>query len=289
MRRNKTKRDLSVYNPASTKYLYERILIYGLLTGLAALWLFPLFWMFSVSFKTVREIVHYPPTIIPKSPTLEHYKALGQYPFGRYYVNSIFVSTVVVGAQLLFCSLSGYVFAMHEFRGRKLLFLITLSSMMVPFQTKMIPLYVMIVDFGWADTLTGVIATGLVSSFGIFFMSQFMHSIPSSLVEAARIDGCREYGIFFRIILPLCKPALAVLGIFQFTFSWHNFLWPIIVLNTPSKFTLPLGLYAFQCENVNNYGLVMAGTVLTIAPVLIVFLFFQRQLTKGIVLTGLKL
>ncbi|HPC78131.1 MAG TPA: carbohydrate ABC transporter permease, partial [bacterium] len=186
-------------------------------------------------------------------------------------------------------SFVGYVFAKFNFWGKEVIFMMILSTMMIPFAVTMIPLYLIISKLGWINSHLALIIPGLYSTFGIFLMRQFMSSIPNELREAAIVDGCGEFRTFWSIILPQCKPVLAALGIFTFMWNWDNFLWPLIVLNNEDKFTLPVGLSMFSQQWWTNYGLVMAGATISVIPVLIVFFIFQKQFIQGIVLTGLKM
>jgi len=183
----------------------------------------------------------------------------------------------------------GYVFAKFEFPGRNVIFLMILSTMMIPFAVTIIPLFLVIARIGWVDSHLALIIPGLYNAFGIFLMRQFTLGIPNELREAAIMDGCSEFRTYWSIILPQCKSALAALGIFTFMASWNDFLWPLIVLQSYKKFTLSVGLAMFSQQWWTNYGLSMAGATIAVIPVLIVFLIFQRQFIHGIVLTGLKM
>ncbi len=179
-------------------------------------------------------------------------------------------------------------FAKFDFWGKEFIFIMILSTMMIPFAVTMIPLYLIMSKIGWVDSHLALIIPGLYSTFGIFLMRQFMSTIPNELREAAIVDGCGEFRTFWSIILPQCKSALAALGIFTFMWNWDNFLWPLIVLNSENNFTLPVGLSMFSRQWWTNYGLVMAGATVSVIPILIVFFIFQRHFIEGIVLTGLK-
>ncbi|HHV80205.1 MAG: carbohydrate ABC transporter permease [Dictyoglomi bacterium] len=252
--------------------------------------LFPFIWMISTSFKTPPQIISYPPTLIPKPPTLEYYTQIfTKLNFGRFFLNSGYISVIITASALLTSSFVGYVFAKFNFWGKEVIFMMILSTMMIPFAVTMIPLYLIISKLGWINSHLALIIPGLYSTFGIFLMRQFMSSIPNELREAAIVDGCGEFRTFWSIILPQCKPVLAALGIFTFMWNWDNFLWPLIVLNNEDKFTLPVGLSMFSQQWWTNYGLVMAGATISVIPVLIVFFIFQKQFIQGIVLTGLKM
>jgi len=252
--------------------------------------LFPFIWMISTSFKTPPQIISYPPTLIPKPPTLEYYTQIfTKLNFGRFFLNSGYISVIITASALLTSSFVGYVFAKFNFWGKEVIFMMILSTMMIPFAVTMIPLYLIISKLVWINSHLALIIPGLYSTFGIFLIRQFMSSIPNELREAAIVDGCGEFRTFWSIILPQCKPVLAALGIFTFMWNWDNFLWPLIVLNNEDKFTLPVGLSMFSQQWWTNYGLVMAGATISVIPVLIVFFIFQKQFIQGIVLTGLKM
>ena len=252
--------------------------------------LFPFIWMISTSFKIPSQIISYPPTLIPRPPTLEYYiQIFAKLRFGRFFLNSGYISAIVTTSALLTSSFVGYVFAKFNFWGKEFIFIMILSTMMIPFAVTMIPLYLIISKLGWVNSHLALIIPGLYSTFGIFLMRQFMSTIPNELREAAIVDGCNEFRTFWSIILPQCKPALAALGIFTFMWNWDSFLWPLIVLTSEGKFTLPVGLSMFSQQWWTNYGLVMAGATVTVIPILIVFFIFQKQFIQGIVLTGLKM
>jgi len=203
-------------------------------------------------------------------------------------VNSIIVAGTVTIGQLFLCSLAAYVFARLKFPGHDTLFLLYLATLMVPEQVRMIPLFIILKKLGWLNTYRGLIVPGLFSVFGTFLLKQFFQNIPMSLQDAATIDGAGRLRIFFSIILPLSKPALATLAIFTFMFTWNQFLWPLIIIFTEEIKTLTVGLTSFQSYYLNKYNLLMAGATLAIMPVMIVFLSMQRYFVQGITLTGLK-
>jgi len=277
------------------RYKYKRINYSKLITILlfsagSIIMIFPFVWMISTSFKIPSQIISYPPTLIPKPPTIQYYRRIfTELKFTRFFMNSGYISTIVTVTALLTSSFVGYVFAKFNFWGKEFIFIMILSTMMIPFAVTMIPLYLIISKLGWVNSHLALIIPGLYSTFGIFLMRQFMSTIPNELREAAIVDGCNEFRTFWSIILPQCKPALAALGIFTFMWNWDNFLWPLIILNSEEKFTLPVGLAMFSNQWWTDYGLVMAGATVTVIPVLIVFLIFQRQFIQGIVLTGLKM
>jgi multiple sugar transport system permease protein len=264
------------------------LLYLALLAGLVPV-LLPFVWMTLTSIKPLPEVIRVPPQLLPAQPTLQAYVDIfQQFPFGRYLLNSVLVAAMVVSGVLLVSTLGGYAFAKFRFPGRDVLFMVMLASLMVPFQVRMIPLYLMSIRLGLINTLPGVAFPWLFDAFGIFLMRQFMLTLPSELMEAARIDGASEPAIFLRIVVPLVRPALAALGIFTLVVNWEEFLWPLIVTNTDAVRTLPVGLQAFSNQYMSNIHWQMAGAVVAAAPLLIAFLLFQRQFIQGIALTGLK-
>ena len=209
-------------------------------------------------------------------------------PYNRYFVNSIFIATASTLLTLFFCSLGGYAFAKYQFRGQKILFGILLASMMVPFQVLLVPLFGLMYDIGWLDSYKAIIIPFSVGAFGVFLMRQFIVTIPSELLDAARIDGCSEFGIYYRVVLPIIKPALGALTIYSFLGSWNGYLWPLIILRDEVKYTLPIGLANLVGTYRQDYGMLMAGTLLSLMPIVILFLAMQREFVQGITLGGVK-
>jgi multiple sugar transport system permease protein len=268
-----------------------RMLVYGLLIAGCLLTLAPFLWMLSNSFKSSTEIVRLPPTLFPENPTLQSYRTIftdPHVPLARFYLNSIIVTMSVTGLILFTSSLAGFVFAKYQFFGKNLLFTLTLATMMIPFQVVMIPLYLIISRLHLVDNLAGLIVPAGVSAFGIFLMRQFIESIPGELIDAARIDGASEIGIYGRVVLPQMGPALATLGIFQFMGTWNDYLWPLILITTTVRRTLPVMLTWYNSQHGSRYDLTMAASVLVILPILIVYFLFQRWIVRGIALTGFK-
>jgi multiple sugar transport system permease protein len=223
------------------------------------------------------------------APTLTNYKeAFDILPFGRFFMNSIFVSLTIMLGQLLICSLGAFAFARLEFPGRDKIFFLYLATLMIPGQLLTIPLYLILREFGMINSYTGVILPGLFSAYGTFLLRQFFKTIPRDLEDAARIDGSSTLGIYWRIILPLSKPALATLGIFIFISAWNDFFWPFIVLSDNSKLTLTVGLAKFNELYIADWGKLMAGSMISLIPAVIVYVAFQKFINRGIVLTGLK-
>lgn len=249
----------------------------------------PFIWMMLWSMKSLGEIIKIPPTFFPKNPTLNNFRVVfDTIAFGRYYLNSIFVSVVTTVIVLFTSALAGYVFSKFKFFAVNIMFILILSTLMIPFQMVMVPLYLVMRELRILDSYWALILPGLVSAFGIFLMKQFIETIPRDLIDAGRIDGCSEFGIFLKIILPLVVPALGALGIFTFMFQWNSYLWPLIVIDTDSLRTIPVGLAALSTRHFTRYNLVMAGTSLAVIPVIVVVIIFQRHFVKGITLTGLK-
>ena len=209
-------------------------------------------------------------------------------PFNRYFINSVFIATASTLLTLFFCSLGGYAFAKYRFRGQKILFGILLASMMVPFQVLLVPLFGLMYDIGWLNSYKAIIIPFSVGAFGVFLMRQFIVTIPTELLDAARIDGCSEFGIYYRIVLPIIKPALGALTIYSFLGSWNGYLWPLIILRDESKYTLPIGLANLVGIYRQDYGMLMAGTLLSLTPIVILFLAMQREFVQGITLGSVK-
>jgi multiple sugar transport system permease protein len=209
-------------------------------------------------------------------------------PLGRFYLNSIIVSFSIVGMVLFTSTLAGFVFAKYQFFGKNLWFTMILATMMIPFQVTMIPLYLLLVKLGITDSLLGLVVPGATSAFGIFLMRQFVESIPTELIDAARIDGASEFGIYTRIIMPQMGAALATLGIFQFMGTWNDYLWPLIVITTTERRTLPIMLTWYNSQHGARPDLTMAASVMVILPILVVYFIFQRWIVRGIALTGFK-
>jgi multiple sugar transport system permease protein len=274
----------------SAARLWQDALLQAVMLLGAGLMLLPLVWMVSTSLKPASEVITWPPQLIPKSPTLENYRGIFEAaPFGRFFVNSLLVSGASTVAILLTSSLAGFVFAKYRFPLKTPLFVLVLATAMVPFETYMLPLYLLMKDFEWINTYQGLVAPYLVMSFGIFFMRQAIgSSIPDELLDAARIDGSSEWGLYWRIILPLSTGAIGALGIFAFMQAWAAFIWPLLMTSTNEMSTMELGLALFQNRFTVDYGLITAGSSLSFFAVLAAFLFFRRHIIQGITLTGMK-
>ena len=250
----------------------------------------PFVWMVLGSFKGEGEIRRNPPTWVPEAPSLDNYTQLfSRLQFGTYFLNSAVVAVLVTAGNLLFCSMVGYALAKLEFRGKRTLFVIVMATLMIPGVVTFVPLYVLVVNAGLANSLPALILPFLVSPFGVFLMRQFIVGLPGELLDAGRVDGAGELRIFARIVLPLCGPALATLGILTFLGSWNNFLWPLVVAQQESEYTLPVALALYSTgQNSIQYGLLLAGATIVVVPVLLVFLVFQRRFIEGIATTGIK-
>jgi multiple sugar transport system permease protein len=250
----------------------------------------PFVWMLLSSFKPEGEIRANPPTWLPNDPTLANYGSLfDRLDFPTYFTNSAVVAVLTTVGNLLFCSAAGYALAKLPFAGKKVLFGIVLGTLMVPSIVTIVPLFVLSSNLGLVNTVAGLVLPYLAQAFGVFLMRQFILSIPNDLLEAARIDGASELRIYWQVVLPLCRPALATLGILTFLASWNNFLWPLVAATTEDTYTLPvaLALYAIG-QNRTEYDILLAGAVVIVLPVLVVFILLQRHFVRGIATTGLK-
>lgn len=262
---------------------------YVALSAGAVIMMAPLVWMVLASSKTLPEILKVPPTLLPEAIRLDNYRTvLADTQFVRYFLNSVLVASITIVSVLITSSMAGYAFAKFEFPGRNVIFALVLATLMIPFQVRVIPLYVLAHDLHLLDSYAGLVLPGLVDAFGIFLMRQYLQSIPSELLDAARVDGASEVTIFVKIVLPLARPALSALAIFTLVASWESFLWPLLVISSPDKFTLPLGLAQFAGRYVTRVDLQMAASTLTILPLLIVFLFMQRRFIEGMATAGMK-
>src|SRR4030042_1008683 len=276
-------------HPKNFKVTFGRILLYTLLVVSSILMIIPFYWSLSNSLKLERFVFSSPPQWFPSPITLDNYiHVLTRIPFLRYFTNSVIVSLLTTLGHVFFDTLASFPFATLVFRGRDTIFFIMLLALMVPFQVNLIPLYKIMATLHWTDTYLALIVPNLTSIFGIFLMRQFMMTIPNELLDAARIDGCNEFGVFRKVVLPLALPGIATLIIFTFMGTWNDFLWPRIVTSSEKLFTLPVGLAQLQMKNTSNVAQIMAGTVLTALPMIIVFLFMQRQFIEGMTAGALK-
>ncbi len=273
-----------------SKSRYGKWWIYLVVTIALVMVIAPFAWMVLGSFKGEGELRRVPPTWLPESASLDNYTQLfAQLDFGTYFVNSAIVAVVVTAGNLLFCSMLGYALAMLNFPGKRVLLLLVLGTLMIPGVVTFVPLFVLVANAGLIDSLPGLFLPFLAAPFGVFLMRQFISGLPPDLLDAGRVDGASELGIFGRIILPLCGPALATLGILTFLGSWNNFLWPLVVAQTEKTYTLPVALALYSTgQNSTQYGLLLAGACVVVLPLLIVFLVFQRHFIEGIATTGIK-
>jgi multiple sugar transport system permease protein len=278
-------------------------LIYLVLVPGSIIFIAPFAWLVSASFQHTGDIFEYPINWIPENPTLDGYvEFFLTTPAFRWFANSAFVATTITALQLFLNSMCAFAFAKLRFPGRDAIFLLILATMMIPGQMLLIPNYVILQHIPFAggndifgngghgllDSYAGLIVPGVVSAFGIFLLRQFMHSIPDELLDAARIDGASEFRVYWQVVLPLCKPVLAATAIFTFMAAWEDFLWPLIIISDPAKFTAPLGLAMFVMRNSTDWGMLLAGSVIATLPLVIVFIIFQRQFVQGVALSGIK-
>jgi multiple sugar transport system permease protein len=267
------------------------VVLHIVLTFFAITCLLPFIWMVSTSFKESYQVFVFPPEFLPNPWTVEGYRKIYTLaPLTSWVVNSLFVATSITFCQLLFSSLAAYSFARINFPGRDVIFMGYLATMMIPAQVTLIPGYILIKYLGWIDTMAALTVPFLFgSAFGTFLLRQFFLGIPTELEDAARIDGAGYLTTYFRIILPLSKPALATLGVFVFLHFWNDFLWPLIVINSNGRFTLQVGLAILSRGYFGtDWTALMAGTVISLVPILTIFFFAQRYFVQGITLTGLK-
>ena len=247
----------------------------------------PLLFMFSTSLKSAGQV--YDLRVVPADPTFGNYiKVLSDGRFARWFFNSALIATIVTLSCLFFDSLVAYVLAKFRFPGRYVVFLAILSTLMIPTEMLVIPWYLMASKLGWIDTYLGIMFPGLISAFGVFLMKQFFETVPNDFLEAARIDGLNEFMIWWKVALPLVAPALSALAIFTFLANWTAFFWPLIVTTDQSLYTLPVGLSSFAVEQSIQWEMIMTGAALATIPTLMIFLFFQRYIVRGVMLAGVK-
>ena len=256
---------------------------------IAALVLFPLVWMVSVSFMSAGEAAQFPPPVLPKKPTLEHYSALFvTHGVGRYVLNSFILASLATVLTLLFTVPAGYAFAKLRFRGRDRVMQLLVAALVIPGQIGTLPLFLLLERVGLVNTYAGAVVPWLAPIFGVFLVRQYALSIPEGMLEAARVDGATERQIFTRIVLPGLQPILVTLALFVFLGSWNDFLWPLIILTDQSRYTLPVALAALSRESVQDVELMMAGAVVTVVPVLALFLLLQRYYIQGLLAGSVK-
>ena len=265
------------------------VLVNGALLLIAIVSLAPLAWMVSVSFMAMGEASRFPPPLLPSQATLDSYRELfATTGIGRNFLNSVLVSVGITLLSLLVNTMAGYAFAKLRFRGRDRIFQVLLAALVIPAQVAMLPLFLLMKQLGLVNTYGGVIVPALATVFGIFLVRQYARSIPDELLEAARIDGASELRIFFQIVLPILKPVLVTLAIFTFMAAWNDFMWPLIVLTDQEHYTLPVALASLSREHIMDVEMMMAGAVLTVLPVLLLFLLLQRYYIQGLLLGSVK-
>ena len=264
--------------------------LYLTMSGGLVVVLTPFIWMVLSSLKPEAEIRQSPPTWWPQTFTLANFDQLfSRLNFPQFFTNSAVVAIAVTLGNLVFCSMLGYAFAKIDFWGRDWLFRIVLATLMIPGVVLLVPLFVLVSSLGLVNTYAGLILPFLAGPFGVFLMRQFISALPDELIDAARVDGASEWRIFARIIMPLCRPALATLGTLTFLASWNNFLWPLVVATSEDKFTLPVALALYSVgQNKTQFGLMIAGAVVVVLPVLLVFFVLQKYIIQGIATTGIK-
>lgn len=273
----------------TTRKTLADIVSYLVLTVGALIMIAPFLWMISTSLKATHEVFTFPPTMFGEELVWENFAAVSdRFPFGRFFINSLYISAIVIVFQVLTSALAGFTFARLRFPARDSIFALYLATLIVPFHVTIVPTFWLMTAFGWVDTHYSLILPALVTPFGTFLMRQFFLTIPQDLEHAAKIDGCTPFGIFWRIFLPLTKPALATLSVFVFIHIWNDFFRPLIFINSINRMTIPLGLAAMQGMYSTNWPVLMAATVLSLAPVLIAFIGAQEYFVRGVTLSGLK-
>lgn len=274
---------------ARARRVVPRFVVYLVVGALAVAALLPLYWMFTTSLKGEASYLAQPPEMFPAAPTLANYARLFANPnMFRWIGNSVFVAVAVTLLNLMFASLAGYAFAKLSFPGRRWMFWLYLATMMVPFQVTMFPLFKLMVDIGWVNTFWALIVPAAALPYNVFLMRQSMAGLPREILDAGRIDGCGEWALVRRVVMPMSRNALAVVGIFTFITTWNNFLWPLIILNTEQMRTLPIALATFQSTYETDYGLLMAGGAIMAIPMFVIFFIFQRYFLEGVTFGALK-
>lgn len=268
---------------------FKQTLLRLVLIGIGVIMLFPFLWMLSGSFKSSDLVMQYPPALIPQVFHFENYvRVFYDIPFGRYMVNSLLVAGTVTVAALMFHSMAGYALACLSFPGRNAIFVGMLSTMMIPFYSIMVPLFILCRNLGWIDTYQGLIIPWIPHAFGIFLFRQSFLTFPKDLKDAATIDGCNPLGVFFRIAMPTSQSLMAALGIIFFISNWDRFLWPLLITNSPEMRTIQLGIVQFKGQYVVNWHLILAAAVVGCIPTLLLFIVLQNRIVEGIKTTGIK-
>jgi multiple sugar transport system permease protein len=283
----KSSYDYPGYERSGVRYWSKTTLLYGTVTFGALLWSLPFWWMLSTALSgdpTAGGV-----SFIPQQPTLGNFEELfATQPVGRWFFNTIVFAGSVTAFNLVFDSLAGYALAKIEFAGREKLFLLFVATIMVPAMVTLIPVYILLSNLGWVNTYKGLIAPMIANPLGIFLLRQHFMNLPTALGDAAKIDGCNELQTFYKVYLPLAKPALATLGIYTFVTTWKNFEWPLIIASDKSMYTLPVALFSVRNQYFTEWGLVMAAAAIIVIPVIVVFMSAQRYFIRGMTLSGMK-
>jgi alpha-1,4-digalacturonate transport system permease protein len=265
------------------------LFVWLLLVAGAAVMVFPLYWMFATAVRPKKEIFGGGFDLVPSTFVWSNFsEAWNKLPWDQFYINSIAIAAIAVPITVFINLLAGYTFAKYEFPGRNVLFLLMISTLMIPIQVIMVPEFLIVSKLGWVNTWWGVLIPRAAEAFGLFMVRQFMVSIPDELIEAARLDGAGEFAIFRKVVLPLSWPVIAVLSIFTFMWRWNDFAWPLVVLQEQSAYTVPLGLNLMKGQYYTDWTGLMSMSLLSIIPIMLVFVFFQRYFIQGIASTGLK-
>ncbi len=267
----------------------QKILFLAILGVMTLIYIGPFLFSLSISFNADKNVFDWPIKLLPSAPTLENYKNVwSELPFGKWLFNSVLVTTIQTFSNVFFSALAGFTFARLEFPGRKLIFTLLLSSLMIPGIILLVPKFIVLNELSMINSYGGLILPGLVGVTNIFLMKQFFETIPKDLEQAALIDGCSYFRLFWQIFIPISKPALAAVAIYTFQGSWNEFLWPVIVSYTEDMYTLPLGMASLRHELLTDWPLLMAGTILISLPTLAIFIIFQRYFVQGVASSGLK-
>lgn len=276
--------------PAGRRWSVQRVLLWAVLICTTIVALFPMYWLFVTALTPTQYTINTTPRLWPDPFGLDNFERLFRLAqnYWRWVINSLIVALSITAFHVVFDTMAGYAFAKRRFPGRNILFWMILSTLMIPPHVTLVPLYIVTRQIGLLDSLLAVILPGTANVFGIFLMRQYIQTMPSELIEAGRIDGATEFGIFWRIILPLCKPAIAALAIFTFVRHWNDFLWPLIVLTRSRNFTLPVGVASLQGEFGTDYGVIFAGAALAALPMIVFFLIFQRYFLEGVRMGAVK-
>jgi multiple sugar transport system permease protein len=280
---------ISVLNLRTLRVAVGITLLYGVLLALAFIILFPYTYIFSASFKQSATLLTFPPRLFPEEPNLDNYVyILTKLPILRWYANSLIYAVGITIGEVVLCAMTGYAFAKRQFPGKNLIFILTMATLMIPSGLTLFPAFLVTRNLGLLDTYAGVILPGLPSAFGVFLLRQFMQTIPDEMGQAAQIDGCSDFGVFWRIIFPISAPGLAVLAILAMNWSWNQLLWPLVVLRNKSMIVLTVGMANMRTEWTVDYGNLSAAVVLSVVPLMIGFLFFQRYFISGLTAGSLK-